>query len=375
MRSRLLFSLCWILLFAHCPSGCPTPPPPDPFRCSTDGQCASHYGWTCDRTLDICRGRCGRNQTDVDGMCLAQSGPGSLCEVDADCPIDSVCRTLDAPAAELPRRKICVDSVRPMACSGDTVGQCPDPSPSPLVDAVCANLASADSAMPPTESICVAQCFGATDGVSVSDPHVCRLDEVPVVTGTGTSASCHCMPRDPYGSACPRDGATCTGVAGWNGEPRECRLITADPLNLRCVDLGFCRVETLETCTNGVDEDCDGVAEANEPACQVQVCPDADHDGYCKATGCITAYIGAVPEGFSVADDNRNRHCTLEADSCDGDAALKPPFYPDPDAPMDRDMCFVCTNNLCTVSGVGVGCTCGPLYECNPDSLQCQKRL
>jgi len=168
---------------------------------------------------------------------------------------------------------------------------------------------------------------------------------------------------------CPpeREHQVCNGLpeVAWVGDPRECRQIA--PGNFRCVDAQFCIAETLSTCANGADENCNAIAENIESICQVEVCPDQDGDGYTQVSGCMMAYVGAILAGFSKSPNK-------EATSCDNDGSRSPPFIPDQNNPQPTDECFVCVNNFCLPwdNAPGQGCTCPTHEHCNASSYQCE---
>ena len=373
-RRRSRWPVVAFVVFANCTT-CPPSPPAQPFRCTLDSECSFYDNFHCDMVMQTCVGQCNRNQvakTDQTGatICVDNDGPGMPCTIDNDCPNGFSCGELVTDASDpsqspLAKGTVCVETttLRSMTCDAPG-GACTDINPSNVIDAKCVNVRKA-AEQTATQSTCLELCYPSPPPSS-GDPSVCRPDQVAVVANN----RCSCLPQDPYGNVCTGDRSTCNGLPqkAWVGDPRECRRITGD--SFRCVDEGFCIPETLATCKDNIDQDCDGVAEAVEPTCQVEVCPDNDGDGYTEVTGCMMAYVGAIPTGFSTSGKK-------EANVCDNDPNLVPPLLPDQGNPKAGDQCFVCTDNFCIpivnifLPVPGQGCRCPGNETCNPSSYHC----
>ena len=282
-----------ILLAVVGVAGCPCidpPPPPKPVlriaRCASSDACRA--GQICDAAtqacVDVCGQPCAIDQVSVktvDGgcACVNTDGLGSPCLTDGDCPSVAgspterqLCRAVASPAPGWPVTTVCV--AEPSCTVGTS--ECGDPAASPQVEATCVALVGT----PPGPGTCATACVDSAGSVRTE----CRVDQIPKVAADGT---CACVSRvDPFGDPCSSD-ADCKWVGGPLGDAgptRTCKAIGGTSI---CVPTDFCtKEEVTGTCTNGVDDDCDGKPEADEPACLVKQCADRDSDGYCDSGSC-----------------------------------------------------------------------------------------
>jgi len=308
-----------ILLAVVGVAGCPCidpPPPPKPVlriaRCASSDACRA--GQICDAAtqacVDVCGQPCAIDQVSVktvDGgcACVNTDGLGSPCLTDGDCPSVAgspterqLCRAVASPAPGWPVTTVCV--AEPSCTVGTS--ECGDPAASPQVEATCVALVGT----PPGPGTCATACVDSAGSVRTE----CRVDQIPKVAADGT---CACVSRvDPFGDPCSSD-ADCKWVGGPLGDAgptRTCKAIGGTSI---CVPTDFCtKEEVTGTCTNGVDDDCDGKPEADEPACLVKQCADRDSDGYCDSGSCT------VRKAEAANNDRPASECRLyEMSSCD----------------------------------------------------------
>jgi hypothetical protein len=92
-----------------------------------------------------------------------------------------------------------------------------------------------------------------------------------------------------------------------------------------------------ELCANGLDDDCNGLTDAADPACALPACPDADGDGYavCSASCSLPAAktCGDCDETRSSVHPGAAESCNGFDDDCNGtiDEGVQSTFYRDSD--------------------------------------------
>ncbi len=133
-----------------------------------------------------------------------------------------------------------------------------------------------------------------------------------------------------------------------------------------------------ENCFNGVDDDCDELVDAADPACS-STCPDADHDGY-RDRACDTG-----PSGNDCADADATTYpgapeaCDSKNNDCNDPAW---PALPNGEKDGDGDGVRTCADNCPTVVNASQAdrdhdllgdacdaCSSDPLNNADGDSL------
>jgi hypothetical protein len=273
-------------------AGCPCIDPPPPKAAARIARCASPEACgpqqTCDpitqACVDVCDKACAVDQVRVQtasGACTCANtdGLGSPCLTDGDCAsvsgspsVRQLCRSIASPEPGWPATSVCVEEP---SCTVGT-SECGDPDLSAQIEATCVGVVR----NPPGPGTCTTTCVDTSGTMRTN----CRIDQIPTVATDGT---CTCASRrDPFGDACAVDAdcAWVAGVFGNAGPTRVCKLLGS---KRTCVPTDFCLKEEIKTtCHNGVDDDCDGTADGDEPACTVNQCADRDSDGYCDSSSC-----------------------------------------------------------------------------------------
>jgi hypothetical protein len=156
----------------------------------------------------------------------------------------------------------------------------------------------------------------------------------------------------PYGcadGACLTEPGECTDSDGdtYAVEGGPCGVVDCDDSN-PSVNPG-----AVEVCDNGLDDDCNGLVDADDPACLV--CTDSDGDGFsveggdCGPVDCNDSNPGVNPGAEEVCDNGLDDDCNGLADA-------------------DDPACLVCTDS--DVDGFSVeGGDCGPV-DCNDANPQ-----
>jgi len=151
-----------------------------------------------------------------------------------------------------------------------------------------------------------------------------------------TQPACNDSDADGYGN--PGD-SSCT-----NGSATDCND------NSRSINPG-----AAENCTDGIDNNCNNLVDAQDPNainCPVE-CIDADGDGYdgnCSPVDCADNNPDVNPGAYEVCDDNTDNDCNGKADcadsACSGDPACVLEFCADY---TDRGSCKA--DSRCNWSG------------------------
>jgi hypothetical protein len=93
-----------------------------------------------------------------------------------------------------------------------------------------------------------------------------------------------------------------------------------------------------EACTNGIDDDCNGLTDAADPACSLPACPDADGDGYavCSVSCSLPAgkTCGDCDDTKASVHPGATETCNGLDDNCNGsiDEGVQSTFYRDADS-------------------------------------------
>jgi len=86
-----------------------------------------------------------------------------------------------------------------------------------------------------------------------------------------------------------------------------------------------CPVTLPENCKDGIDNDCDGLIDIDDPNCDKSICPDNDDDGYsprgdiCGPIDCEDENDQIYPGQEEICDDGLDNNCDGEIDSIDYD--------------------------------------------------------
>ena len=195
--------------------------------------------------------------------------------------------------------------------------------------------------------------------------------------GGRNCASCHqdessCIVTPP--PACNDSDGDGYGAPGDSSCPNGSATDCND--NNRSINPG-----AAENCTDGIDNDCNNLVDAQDPNalnCPI-VCNDADFDGYdenCSPVDCDGADPNVNPGAYEVCDDGVDNNCNGQTDcddsACSGDPACvsTPPTPPTSDTfcgDGNIDAGEQCDDGN-AVSGDGCSSTCQTEYTAPPSN-------
>ncbi len=208
---------------------------------------------------------------------------------------------------------------------------------------------------------------GYTTASSCSSCHDAAPLQTNHINNYGVSSCEGCHPQSPPPSCIDNDGdgygnpgdASCA-----NGSQTDCND------NDRAINPG-----AAENCTDGVDNNCNNLVDAQDPNalnCPI-VCIDVDGDTYatnggeCGAVDCDDNDVTVNPGAFEICDDGIDNDCNNQFDcddnACTGDPACLAEFCEDYN---DRRSCK--EDYRCDWSGKGKSC-----YQIDPDQLACEE--
>lgn len=148
---------------------------------------------------------------------------------------------------------------------------------------------------------------------------------------------------------------------GWRCDEVEC-VRTEEPVAARDAGHRTPTCAASEVCDNGVDDDCDGVADCQESQCADAACgPQGQR---CSAGFCVCAPKGAQAEAAEVTcGDGADNDCDGLVDCADDDCAQQT---------CGESVLSICCGSTCAVlsedeancGGCGISCRGG--RQCNP---------
>jgi hypothetical protein len=266
-------------------TGSTTEPPPPP---CVEADCVN-MGEYCSADTGKCEPGC-NDDSDCGGMtfCDTQEHTCKGCVIDGNCPLGTVCEA-----------GTCVPGCNDMqqcqpgtaCCSGD----CYDLLTDPLHCGGCDPCPVPDNA--------AATCTNGTCGMGACEAGFYDCDKM-AVNGCESSDTCECEPNMAIPCYTGPDGTAGKGI---------CKMGT-QTCNAQGTGYGACVGEVTpmsdDTCSNALDDDCNGVVDDN---------PDTDQDGYTKCGGDCCDSVGPVcqqpklvnPGAFEVGGNNVD-------DDCDG---------------------------------------------------------
>jgi cysteine-rich repeat protein len=205
-------------------------------------------------------------------------------------------------------------------------------------------------------------------------------DRCPIPAGNSCSG-CHATPGTNGWPACPAPPPACTDNDGDGyGNPGDssCRSGSARDCNDNNASIN---PGAAENCTDGVDNNCNNLVDAQDPNalnCPI-VCNDADFDGYdenCSPVDCDGTDPNINPGAFEVCDDGVDNDCNGRTDCDDSACSGDPACVSTPPAPPTSDP-FCGDGNIdageqCddgnAVSGDGCSSTCQTEYTAPPSN-------
>ncbi len=116
---------------------------------------------------------------------------------------------------------------------------------------------------------------------------------------------------------------------------------------------------SIEICNNGLDDDCDGIPDAQDPDCLVPPCPDADEDGYavCAATCAATQPCGDCNDGNPAIHPGVADLCNGVDEDCDN--AIDDGYVPTPTT-CGLGVCAATGQMICENGATRNTCVAGP---------------
>lgn len=181
---------------------------------------------------------------------------------------------------------------------------------------------------------------GCTDGACLTDPGTCTdSDGDTLAVEGGACGLADCDDTDPGVNPGAAEECTngiddnCDGLIdsedlaclvctdsdgdGYSVDGDACGLVDCDDINPG-INPG-----AIEACSNGIDDNCDGLIDSEDPACLI--CTDLDGDGYsldggdCGLIDCDDTDPAVNPGAAEVCDNGKD-------DDCDGLADTNDPF-------------------------------------------------
>ncbi|MEM9072809.1 MAG: hypothetical protein AAGE52_30160 [Myxococcota bacterium] len=229
----------------------------------------------------------------------------------------------------------------------------------------CSDNTDCDDGIPCTTEACIdGVCHFTADSAMCDDGERCTTDRCDLMRGCiaiNNNLSCDdgvfCNGNDTCASgACSlHDGNACGGLT-CNADAMICEGCGRDadcPNGQRC-DSGSCTCPSAtEDCTNGRDDDCDGLSDCDDPNCEDVLCnPDGR---VCFAGRCECTLVESCGDGVTNdCDDAIDEGCGPGVESDCGDGVDN-----NMDGPRD------CADPTCDLR------TCGGLFECRFEFLRC----
>lgn len=327
--------------------------------------CDLEPGWSCDRASpSVCLPVCGDGMTVGSEVCDEGSANGcgscnedctAIGSIGAVCGDGTVCSGVE----------LCDDGF--LDDCGTCNADCTAAGAGAVRDGlICPELEECDDGNSDGGDGCdpsgvIEDGWACTGEPSVCSPPACANDEDCLVGERCDISSSTCVACAATGEACSGSIACCSGICDLSGgtcvecvADSDCddgSSCTTDACHLG----GTCSHTAVETtCTNGLDDDCDGQVDCADTDCASCGCVDSDADGYTVCGGdCGDANPNVNPGEAEV--------CNSMDDDCDGTV---------------DEGCSACTGALSSCAGVCVnletdemncgscGTTCWAMSHC-----------